>query len=872
MPDRDITTSEPGSRPASLVALMLVFFASGAAALIYEVLWLKELGRLFGVTAHSAAVTLSVFFLGLSAGGAVWGRRAAGVRSPLRTYAALEIGIAITACLYFGLVDLFHLIYGPLLAKTGSSGTLATGIKLALATIVLFPPAFFMGGTLPVMAQLLVRRADELGRRASLLYAVNTIGAASGAFLAGFHLPRVLGYAGAYSVAIGINVVAAATTFAWSRRWPAPPPVVPEPRPTAPGHPAEPGGFSLRALGVVAAVSGFVTLGLEVLWTHMFAQILQNSVYTFSAVLTLFLGALALGSVLAGRLCRLRTVSPPLVLGALMIVSGLLVAWTPPTLFALSSGLDELGRGLGWNAYVSRVFVVVGAVLVVPVTVMGAVFPYLMKIGERGMVSAGRTVGSLASINTAAAIVGSVVAGFVLLERWGTWTSIRALAVTYLVLGAVVVRGRSRAALAVRALGIAGAVVFGLLVRWDDLTDVRLDAARHETVVRTWQGPHGTVSVVDADGSLRLKVNNTYTLGSSLSHLNQRLQSQIPLLLHPDPRSVFYLGLGTGVTASGALAFPVDEVVVCELNGDVIEASRTCFAPWLEGLFGDPRVSVLEEDGRVYLATSTDTFDVVIADIFLTYRAGVGALYTREHFEAVRDRLAPGGLFAQWLPMFDLTEEEFGIIVRTMLEVFPEVTLWRRGFSPKFPVHLLLGHESTARLDVTRFRDGLDALDASGVLGRNVWIQNIPLAAYVANLGRLRDAFHGYAVSTDDRVPLEYLAPVSDRDAEVGRATVLAWDALVAFEAGLVAASPPEVDPYLASVPPDMRRQVRAGLAFYGHETHRRMRDSEAAARYLVRYRELVAASGGAGARSPAAGPSADDEGSGEDSGPGAPD
>lgn len=180
------TTSGPRAPRGALLGL---FFLSGVAALVYEVLWLKELGLLFGATAQAAATTLAVFFLGLAAGSLAWGRRAARDPRPLRTYAALEAGIALSAALYFGLVTAYRALSPFLFPGLNDNPALVTAVKLGLSLAVLFPPAFLMGGTLPVMGQYLVRRSSDLGRTASALYALNTLGAAVGALAAGFVLP-----------------------------------------------------------------------------------------------------------------------------------------------------------------------------------------------------------------------------------------------------------------------------------------------------------------------------------------------------------------------------------------------------------------------------------------------------------------------------------------------------------------------------------------------------------------------------------------------------------------------------------------------------------------------------------------------------------
>jgi len=200
-----------------MAPLLGIFFLSGVAALIYEVLWLKELGLVFGVTTYAAATTLAVFFLGLSAGSWVWGKRAATMGRPLRTYALLEFGIAASAGLYFWLLDLYRWLFPSLFSAFGSRPNLLLAAKFLLAAGILFLPAFFMGGTLPVMAQYLIRSANELGRKASVLYAVSTLGAAVGAFIAGFYLPVALGFRKSCLLAMSLNLAVGLIALWWSR-------------------------------------------------------------------------------------------------------------------------------------------------------------------------------------------------------------------------------------------------------------------------------------------------------------------------------------------------------------------------------------------------------------------------------------------------------------------------------------------------------------------------------------------------------------------------------------------------------------------------------------------------------------------------------
>ena len=831
--------------------------------MIYEVLWLEELGQLFGVTAHAAATTLALFFLGLSAGGLAWGRRAATLKNPLKVYALLELGIAGSAMLYFFLLDLYRWLLPTLFATLDGRPGAGLGIKLALAAGVLLPPAFLMGGTLPVMGQYLVRRVEDLGRRSTLLYAVNTAGAATGALAAGFLLPPLLGFRRSYAVAIAISLGVAAATFFWSRRERRAEPFDPQPAPIREKATAST-TLPAALLWTLAAVSGFLSLALEVLWTRMFSQVLQNSAYTFAAVLTVFLVALALGSGVAHLLCR-SGASPVTALHLLLSASGLCVLLAPLVFHRLNPDLALLGTGLGWTRYVAAVFGSTLTVLLIPGIVVGSVFPFLLKLAEVNASasgkapSAGRVIGQLASVNTVAAILGSLTAGFVGLELLGLWASSRLVAGLYwlLALSVILVTRRTalpfrdetaagRGSLVAAALPVAGLVLAVAGVGYGGLELVSLDAEQGEELVYLREGAGGTVAVIGRGDDLLLKVNNSYQLGTAHSASNQRIQAYLPLSLHADPKSVFFLGMGTGISAGGALDFDVERVVVTELDRYVADAARRHFAPYLNGLFDDPRVQVVIEDGRYLLATTPERFDVVIGDIFLTYRAGVGSLYTREHFEAVRDRLKPGGVFAQWLTLFDLSERELGIITRTLLEVFPQVTLWRRGFSPRFPVFALIASTVSEPLNADGLRANLRRLAERGVVAQDLWYQNIPLAAYAGHPSAVPADYGVYPISTDDQPHLEYLSPITERNSRgAGIASTLAWQPLADYCRRLFERLPATRDPYLADLDAGARHEVEAGLAFQIYEANRRLGRKREASEAWRRYQRLIEARGG---------------------------
>jgi spermidine synthase len=206
------------------------------------------------------------------------------------------------------------------------------------------------------------------------------------------------------------------------------------------------------------------------------------------------------------------------------------------------------------------------------------------------------------------------------------------------------------------------------------------------------EGAFGSVAVVEHDGHRRIKLNNFYVLGGSAAAGDERLQGHIPLLLHPRPERVAYLGLGTGISLSAVRFHPVREAVALELVPEVVSAARDWFADANLGVLTDPRVRVRADDARSFVAATTERFDVVVGDLVVPWRRGESSLYTKDSFEAVRRVLAPGGLYCQWVPLHQISEPEFDSIAASFLDVFPQTTLWKGDFNAGEAVVALVGH------------------------------------------------------------------------------------------------------------------------------------------------------------------------------------
>ena len=785
--------------------VLFIFFASGAAGLIYEILWMRQLAQLFGSTSQSAAVTTAAFFVGISAGSYYWGRRASSLESPLRTYAWLEFGIVVAGLFFFLLFRVYFWFYDAIFTAFSDTGVVFVLVKALLAMLLVCPASFLMGGTLPVMGEFLIHDRRQLGRWAGTLYGINTFGAVLGAGAAGFLLPRLLGINLTYSIALLLSfslgiaawLLARSAENAGASRSAAR---------TSPGNDRAhlPG---LRLLESLALLSGFVSLAMQVLWIRMFAQVLQNSTYTFSAVLIVFLSALA-GGALIVRLIVSRAPASLNTLLVLMLAAGSACLITPFVFVEWTNGLSYVGNQDTLASYVFQVFFTVGVIVGIPTLLMGMVLPYLYKYAESRDETPGTTLGRLNGWNTAGAVVGPLTASFLLLPTLGLWASVMLLGMAYLAVPVILLE-TPRARLA----AVVGAAALVLVTNPTALPLVRIN---HDTerILAMWEGADGTVAVVERDGKRRIKLNNWYALGGSGALRMEQIQTHLPMHLHPDPKTVFYLGMGSGITAGTVLNYPVDEVTVTELSAEVIEASARYFGEYSNHFHEHAAVNVVHEDGRNYLAGTRASFDLIISDLFIPWRAGVALLYTQEHFERARERLEANGLFVQWIPLYQISERELKIVANTMAQVFPRVSLWRGDFYAEKPIMALVGHTDTEALSVStrlieRSRHDLTAF-------RSGTAEQIPLAAYyLGSLDSNSEWIEGAAVNTDDLPVIEYLAPESHRAERAGLVEWFTGERMLAFMQHLQQTTEPTGDPYLRNLTPEMHSAIYSGLFFH---------------------------------------------------------
>ena len=799
--------------PGRLRALAFLFLLSGAGALVAETVWLRWLRGLLGATAPAASAALLAFFAG-HALGALWAaRRAPRWRRPLRAWAGLEalavLGTAAVPLLLAGGEALLALGYDALRERPVA----LSGLRFAIALLATLPAAVAWGASFPAVGAAVLGRGRGLGSVGAALYGVNMLGAALGAALGAFVLPERLGVDGTWLFAIALTAAAAAGAWLLARAEQpvdahAPAQPVDVHAPVQPAR-AQGGGALGGGPAAVAALSGFGTLASQVVLVQALSQVLNQSVYAFGTVLVVVLLSLALGAAAAAALAR-RGVAPVSALGAATVATALCLAAFPAAFWALSDGLAFAGSGAPWPAYLLDALGMAALAAGPPLLAAGLVFPLAMAwAAERAPGAlAARLLGTLVAANTAGAMLGALAAPYLLLPALGTWGALAAVALAYA--GAAFLLpettpARRRLRIALLAGGWAAVFVSASPLR---VPLLRLAPGESASFVRSTAA--GVVAVIERDGERLIRTDNHYSLGGTGEIFHQERQAHLPLLLHPGARAVVHAGSASGISAGALLAHPVEKIWLVEIVPEVARAGERFFADANRGVHTDPRVEVVLDDARNFLAHTAERFDVVIADLFVPWQAGAGALYAREHFEAVREHLSPGGLFCQWLPLYQLGAEELHVILATFLDVFPEAGLFRGDFYGRFPIVALVGWRD-AHAPAGEVSAAVARLAVAGE--RDRWMTDPAgfWSLYAGALGPLAPSLAQTPRNSEAHPVLEYLAARHHQGGATGLARPFVGIEWQIFTDGVRAASPLG-DPLYPDLEP-AARAARAGGA-----------------------------------------------------------
>jgi predicted membrane-bound spermidine synthase len=734
--------------PALLIPALLLF-VSGAAALVYQVLWIKQLSLVVGVEVYAITTGISAFFAGLALGGWLFGRWADRLQQPVLLYAALEVVVAV---LGVGATFAMSLAASPFAWLEQHIGLAAWVLPFALVGI----PALLMGGTLPVLVRSLATDPQHLGKAGGQLYAANTAGAIAGTLLAAFVLIATLGVRGSALAAAMLNLLAAAGAL-WFQRHRSLPAVTPAKHTSS----KAPDRLALW----LYSIAGGVALGYEVVWSQSIVQFMSTRTYAFAVVLATYLTGLFLGSaLLARRVERIR--DPWGVFGLLIAGAGLValleiallgqwlvVAQSLAEAWVLSLGASELP---GMSA---RFAVAALSIVFVPTLLLGAAFPLALRLSV-GRERVGRDVGAVVAFNTLGGIVGVMLCGFVLIPWLGLVRTLGLLAIVAAGIGYFAVRkghgvkkGRRQAVVAIGLLSVAVAVFTPV----NKLASL-LPGARNATLAFYEEGRGGTVAVVTQGKGQkafqRLYIQGVSNTGDAMPSLRyMRIQALLPLLIHNgEPRSALVIGFGTGITAGALTRYPgLEHRVVAELLPSVVKA-----APLFKGNFNaatDPGVDVRLRDGRQELLRNPQRYDLITLEPPPPSAAGVVNLYSRDFYQLAASRLEKQGLVAQWLPLPTQNIDDSRSLVRSFLDVFPYANVW----TSEFHEMLLVGSMEPIALDAAKISERFQQDSVRSTL-QDVGIgsANALLATWVTDRAGLERFAADAPPVTDDQPRIEY--------------------------------------------------------------------------------------------------------------------
>jgi len=664
---------------ARFAVLLACFFLSGFAALLYQTAWTRELGFVFGTSELAVAAVLAAYMGGLALGAAAAARFAPRLRRPVLAYGALELAIALSALSVPAGIRWIHALYvawmggASELPETGASATAL--FQLGTAFAVLLPPTAFMGATLPLLARHAVRSEAQIGARVGVLYAVNTAGAIAGTLCAAFWLMPDLGLRRTVLAGAALNgaVFALAALLACGA---APLPASGAARPEAPTAPAGGAAWILPAM----AVSGAVSFAYEVLWTRLLGYVVGASVEAFASMLASFLLGIALGSAAAGRLASRRERA-----AAGFAAAQLGIALASYAVFALADWLPRASRELGAGFDAPLASAALAASTLLPITLcIGATFPFAVRLLARHPEEAAGATARVYAWNTLGAIAGALGAGFALLPGLGFEGTLNVgVALNLLLAAASALALRPRRT---RLAGVALAAGVGLAALparppWELLRFAPLEGRRGQgEIVYAAVGRSTSVLVLEQGSRLRLSTNglpeaDIDRAGTLPLATVARWMGMLPSLLRGGTREVLVVGLGGG-TLLESIPSSVRSIDVIELEAEVLEANRHIAAARAIDPLADPRVRVRIGDARGALQLTRKRYGAILSQPSHPWTAGASHLYTREFFSLVRSRLAPDGVFVQWIGFPRVDVELLRSLAAALVEVFGHVEIF----------------------------------------------------------------------------------------------------------------------------------------------------------------------------------------------------
>ena len=796
------STSSYNIKFISLIILTL-FLCSGMTGLLYEVIWSRMIVKVIGAAPFAISIVLTVFMGGLGLGSYLAGRYIDRIQKSsqlLQLYGLLEIGIGLYAFILPGIISASQPLFSSIYNQASGHLLLFNTFILLGAFVLFIIPVTLMGATLPILIRFYVANLGHLGARVGRLYAINTIGAALGSVLSGFLLIKLWGVGGTLRFAVVMNFMIGGISFfvanliakrsALSENdTTEKDQVVSAPEINSGVHYSH--SYQVAAL-IIFAVSGFAAMAYEVIWARLLGLIIGPTTYSFTIVLTTFIVGLALGAMLFGWLAD-RSKHPFRLLIITQMSAAILALIVSQFLGNSQLFFAKLIYSFKDDFMMLSVAkaVLLFLVLLGPTIVLGATFPLVGKIYTSSIKQLGKSIGFAYAINTIGALLGSFSAGFILIPLLGKENSLSLVIGIQLISVLIVVgllnpekdKSRNRLLVGMGVLGLLLALLFpnwdrqqlatGKYYRFSNIADLFdrtswwdilvkqprefLPNTSGTEVVFYGDGVGGFTTVekdIDPFGKTQYILYNSGKADASTESdmATQTLAAHLPLLFHPQPKSMMILGLASGVTAGEALYYDLDRLDILEISEQVVEASRF-FSESNSDVLSNPKTNMIIQDGRAHLELSDQSYDVITSEPSNPWMAGLATLFTEEFFKLVKNRLNWDGVFVQWLPSYQMDWTTFSMVGRTFAKVFPNSLLMKSTIGGND--YLLVGFKGLEQLSLKNANKNLPLLQKSPNL-----IMEDPRLLYRLIVSDNLPALFGSGPGHSDNYPtLEFLAP-----------------------------------------------------------------------------------------------------------------
>jgi spermidine synthase len=678
-----------------LLLVGVIFLFSGAFALIYEVTWARMLAREFGSDAVAIAIVVAVFMLGLGLGArlaGVWGDR---LQNPLKVYGYLEAGLSVYVLASVWLISLFTPLLGLLGHGAIENVWILNSARTALGMLVLLPPTLLMGASLPLLVRFVADVARHVPSAVIGLYTINIVGAVFGVLAAGFWLLPTMGMSQVLVIVALANLVMAGLVLAMSRHYEQSHLARQSVSETSSAEPGKPDWI----LPLAVLIAGLASMACQLAWTRVIVLIVGGSAYAFSTVLAVFLAGMGLGAWLVTLGLRFggdRAHGLFLFAAVASVVTIFVSTLVLPTLPGLFLDWFDPGQAGSRFGLMGLQLGVTAVLFLLPAVFMGMLFPLILRIGLGDLSRPAHDTGRLYLANTAGCVIGALLAGLVLIPTVGLLPTLLiaiGLICYSLLLVYSTIRGTRPQLLLALVLMLAYGAGWYLVPPWNaqlmaaglseyartfqqiEIQDLSENLARRSELLYYRDGRTATITVlqdrVTATRDLYIATNGKID-GSSHSDMpTQKLSAHLPLLLHDSPREVAVIGLGTGVTSgSSTVHAGVERVVTVEIEPAMVEGARY-FTAFNHGIHEHPRSDIRITDGRLHLFLARDHYDVIISEPSNPWIAGTASLFTREFYQLGARALRDGGIFTQWIQVYNMEPDNIRSVIRTFQSVFP---------------------------------------------------------------------------------------------------------------------------------------------------------------------------------------------------------